>query len=243
MKRIEIAYELLMFTLVVISLLLAYTKVENYSLYIYIVLFIFVIDYTTRFVRAENKWAYVKSHPFELIALIPLDAIFRAARFVRIFRIIRLFGIGSRFFKPVYRLFKTNGLDKLLIFTLIMLFLIPIPVVYIEPEINTFGDGIWWAIVTTTTVGYGDFSPVTGLGRFLAVVLMLVGIGIIGTFTSAVSTYFRNARILPHDKQVLRIIKNIEETDSLTEEDAELIKLHMKRKSVSSSEIPREEET
>ena len=236
MKKMEIAYELFMFVLVVISLLLSYSGIENYQLYIHLVWMIFVIDYTNQFVRAKNKWAYIKSHPFELIALIPLNEIFRAARFVRIFRLIRLLGIASRFFKPVYVLFKTNGLDKLLIFTLIMLFLIPIPVVYIEPDINTFGNGIWWAIVTTTTVGYGDYTPVTGLGRILAVVLMLLGIGIIGTFTSAVSTYFRNSRKLPHDQQVMEIIRKIEDMDSITADEAELIQLHMKRKNRPSRE-------
>ncbi|HSI67979.1 MAG TPA: two pore domain potassium channel family protein, partial [Planococcus sp. (in: firmicutes)] len=110
MKKMEIAYELFMFVLVVISLLLSYSGIENYQLYIHLVWMIFVIDYTNQFVRAKNKWAYIKSHPFELIALIPLNEIFRAARFVRIFRLIRLLGIASRFFKPVYVLFKTNGL-------------------------------------------------------------------------------------------------------------------------------------
>jgi voltage-gated potassium channel Kch len=47
-----------------------------------------------------------------------------------------------------------------------------------------------WAIVTTTTVGYGDVSPVTGEGRLIAVALMLVGISFIGVFTAAVTSYF-----------------------------------------------------
>ncbi|WP_353652834.1 potassium channel family protein [Planomicrobium sp. Y74] len=155
---------------------------------------------------------------------------FRAARFVRIFRVIRLLGIGSRFFKPVYNVLQTNGLDKLLIITMIMLFVIPIPVILVEPEINTFPDALWWAIVTTTTVGYGDISPTTGIGRFLAVVLMLVGIGIIGTFTSAITSYFSRENELSHDKEVLQIIQKIEDVDNITKEDAELIQLYLKRK-------------
>nr|WP_286164990.1 potassium channel family protein [Planomicrobium sp. Y74] len=160
----------------------------------------------------------------------PFDSIFRAARFVRIFRVIRLLGIGSRFFKPVYNVLQTNGLDKLLIITMIMLFVIPIPVILVEPEINTFPDALWWAIVTTTTVGYGDISPTTGIGRFLAVVLMLVGIGIIGTFTSAITSYFSRENELSHDKEVLQIIQKIEDVDNITKEDAELIQLYLKRK-------------
>jgi len=52
------------------------------------------------------------------------------------------------------------------------------------------GDGIWWSVVTSTTVGYGDLSPVTPIGRGLAVVLMIVGIGTIGMITGSIATYF-----------------------------------------------------
>ncbi|CDX64447.1 Putative uncharacterized protein [Leuconostoc citreum] len=51
-------------------------------------------------------------------------------------------------------------------------------------------DSLWWAIATTTTVGYGDISPHTEVGRFVAIVLMIVGIGLIGSVTSTVTAYF-----------------------------------------------------
>lgn len=55
----------------------------------------------TSFILAEKKWTYIKSHPFELIAIIPLDPICRAARFARFVRAIRLLGIGARYTKPI----------------------------------------------------------------------------------------------------------------------------------------------
>jgi voltage-gated potassium channel len=57
-------------------------------------------------------------------------------------------------------------------------------------HISSVGDGIWWAIVTATTVGYGDISPRTTEGRIIAVVLMLLGIGVIGAFTATVASFF-----------------------------------------------------
>ncbi|MBA4495672.1 potassium channel family protein [Paenactinomyces guangxiensis] len=51
-------------------------------------------------------------------------------------------------------------------------------------------DAVWWAVVTTTTVGYGDISPVTLGGRVIATILMFTGIGLIGSVTASVATHF-----------------------------------------------------
>jgi voltage-gated potassium channel len=62
----------------------------------------------------------------------------------------------------------------------------------LEPETahGGFPDGIWWAIVTASTVGYGDIAPVTFLGRAIAVVLMLTGVGLISTLAASITTHF-----------------------------------------------------
>jgi voltage-gated potassium channel len=57
-------------------------------------------------------------------------------------------------------------------------------------SVSSFGDALWWSVVTATTVGYGDLSPVTTEGRFIAVLLMLTGIGVIGVFTATVASMF-----------------------------------------------------
>ena len=57
-------------------------------------------------------------------------------------------------------------------------------------NIHNFGQGLWWAMVTVTTVGYGDRYPVSPFGQGVAVVLMLVGIGLIGVLTATVASYF-----------------------------------------------------
>ena len=64
---------------------------------------------------------------------------------------------------------------------------------YVERDaggVSSFGDALWWAVVTATTVGYGDLSPVTSTGRVIAVVLMFVGIGVIGAFTATIASWF-----------------------------------------------------
>ena len=57
-------------------------------------------------------------------------------------------------------------------------------------NIHNYPDALWWAIVTVTTVGYGDRFPVTGGGRTVAVILMLLGIGLIGVLTATVASVF-----------------------------------------------------
>ena len=59
-----------------------------------------------------------------------------------------------------------------------------------EPAVKTFGDGVWWALVTVTTVGYGDITPLTTLGRLVAGALMFLGLGLIATVTALVSANF-----------------------------------------------------
>lgn len=65
----------------------------------------------------------------------------------------------------------------------------------VEPALGSFADALWWSVVTATTVGYGDLSPASGVGRLIAVGLMLVGIGTIGMVTGSIATYFTRSDV------------------------------------------------
>ena len=104
-----------------------------------------------------------------------------------------------------------------------------------EPEVNTFGDGIWWALVTVTTVGYGDITPSTTLGRFVASALMFLGLGLIATVTAIVSAKFTQNFVDTHtNDDVFEKLKELEseieklkkleedELDKLDELDSEI---------------------
>jgi voltage-gated potassium channel len=58
-----------------------------------------------------------------------------------------------------------------------------------DSKITTFGDALWWSVTTITTVGYGDLSPVTGIGRVIAVTLMIGGISLVGVVTATLASW------------------------------------------------------
>ena len=98
-------------------------------------------------------------------------------------RIRNLFGL-------LESLFNSRRLRTILAALLFFIFLFGYLFYVSEPDVRNLGDGIWWALVTITTVGYGDITPVTTLGRVVASSLMLLGLGLIATITAIVSAKF-----------------------------------------------------
>ena len=98
-------------------------------------------------------------------------------------RIRNLFGL-------LETLFNSRRLRTILAALLFFIFLFGYLFYVSEPDVRNLGDGVWWALVTITTVGYGDITPVTTLGRIVASSLMLLGLGLIATITAIVSAKF-----------------------------------------------------
>ena len=89
-----------------------------------------------------------------------------------------------------------------------------------EPQVETFGDGIWWALVTITTVGYGDITPLTTLGRVVAGLLMLLGLGLIATITAIVSAKFIQNYVDGHTND--DVLEKLQELETEIEKIEEL---------------------
>ena len=89
-----------------------------------------------------------------------------------------------------------------------------------EPQVETFGDGVWWALVTITTVGYGDITPLTTLGRVVAGLLMLLGLGLIATITAIVSAKFIQNYVDGHTND--DVLEKLEELETEIEKIEEL---------------------
>ena len=160
---------------------------------------LFAADLIVKLAVAPNRLAYARRHWLEvLIVLIP---------FIRPLRIVRLFVFGARAFGGARRLVNV---DFLLVYAIGMVLIAATFVTSVErghDSITTFPDALWWSFVTVTTVGYGDLSPVTPIGRAIAIVLMLVGIGLFGGLTANLAS------------MIVRSEENVEENvESLIEE-------------------------
>jgi len=148
---------------------------------------LFAIDYAARLWLAQDRKHFFRTHIFDL--LVVLVPAFRLLRLIKVVSILIVFMRRARHVPhgaiPLY----------VAIFTVILLGVSSVLIYNAEQEnpessIDSLGDAIWWAMTTVTTVGYGDTYPVTGLGRFFAVLLMLSGITLLGTVTASAAAWF-----------------------------------------------------
>jgi voltage-gated potassium channel len=149
---------------------------------------VFVAEAVVMLSVVPDRWRWIASHPIDvavivltppfLVALAPV----RLLRLLRLLRLRRLAGIARR-------LFSTEGLEYTAILAALTAVAGGAAFAEVEKGYST-GEGIYWALSTMTTVGYGDISPETTTGRTLAVVVMLVGIGFVAVLTGAIAQRF-----------------------------------------------------
>ncbi len=196
-----------------------------------IILIIFVFDYFIRLILSKEKKKFIKENILDLIAIIPFNSAFRIfrvakltkiARLSKIFKFTKLFKVFVyllRLLKKARKFFNTNGFKYMVFVTIFFIFMGGLLIHYAEGM--SFQDGLWWAFVTATTVGYGDISPDTVMGRGIATILMIVGIGLIGSLTSTITSYFfNNEKDSSFKDEVLENIKSkIDKIDTLSDEE------------------------
>ncbi|MBF8456293.1 ion transporter [Kaistella sp. G5-32] len=214
------AFDLILLFLILLSTFIV--MMESVSVYdaklhhIFIVIEIFItviftIEYILRIVTLRNKKAYIFSFfgvidflailPFYLSLFIPITKYFLILRMLRMLRVFRIFNLldfmnDGKFIVTALK----NSSRKIYIFLMfLMIFSVIVGSLMFMVEGHREGfesipQSIYWAVVTVTTVGYGDVSPGTPLGKFLSVLLMLAGYSIIAVPTGIVTAEMRNKR-------------------------------------------------
>ena len=147
---------------------------------------VFAADMILKVIVAPHRLQYLRRHWLEVIVVIV--PWFRPLRILRVV----LFG-----FRGVMGVRRMMHVDFLLVYALGLIIIAATIVTSVETtagsQINSFEDALWWSIVTVTTVGYGDMTPVTATGRAIAMVLMLVGIGLFGGLIANLASLLQKA--------------------------------------------------
>jgi voltage-gated potassium channel len=147
----------------------------------------FAVDFAVRLILSDSRARYALSHWYD-VALIALPLL-RPLRLLRLLAFLRILNRSA----------STNLAGRVTTYVvgtaLMLMALGAIAILDAEQDhpdanVTTFGDALWWAATTVTTVGYGDRFPVTTQGRFIAFALMLTGIALVGVITASVAAWF-----------------------------------------------------
>lgn len=153
---------------------------------LWIVWGVFVVDYLVRLSLATDRLKWFFHHIIDFfVAVLPF------LRPLRLLRLLVLFGALQKAIGGAIR-------GKIIVYTafsvVLLIYIASLAILDEErgkpgSRINNFGDAVWWAISTVTTVGYGDKTPVTTVGKVIAVFLMLGGISLLGVVTATLASW------------------------------------------------------
>jgi voltage-gated potassium channel len=147
----------------------------------------FALDLLIGLLTSNSKKEYLLKHPLELLSvLLP---------FLRPLRLMRVISFGGLALQKIAMGKQFAITVKVAITAVFISYIAAVQITISErsvegSNIKNFSDGLWWAVTTVTTVGYGDRYPTTSEGRILAVMLMLVGISLVGVITASVASWF-----------------------------------------------------
>lgn len=192
------------------SIIAKYTNVFYYFEWIFTIFF--TIEYGLRLYSTFKPWKYATSFygVIDLLAILPTYIsiffagtqsliVIRAIRLLRIFRIFKMVNFVSEAETISKALYNSSRKILVFLFAILMIVVIVGSVMYlveggVNPDFDSIPRSIYWAIVTLTTVGYGDISPNTSFGQFIAAFVMILGYAVIAVPTGIVTNELINPK-------------------------------------------------
>lgn len=175
---------------------------------------LFAVDYVVRLVLADDRRRYLLHHWLDLlIVALPL---------LRPLRLLRLLPLISVLNRHATMLLRGRVALYVAVGSSLVAFVAALTVLSVErgrpgANIENFGDAIWWAAETMTTVGYGDVFPVTAWGRTIAVGLMICGIGLLGTVTATLASWLVEHVAATEASDTQRLLARIDQLEAKIE--------------------------
>lgn len=184
---------------------------------------VFQFDFWRGYIKADNKWLFVRYNWIDFISSIPMVGALRVGRLVKVFRILRVVRSAKYLFKFFSARNSFGSLRNLSLLSVIIILLFTLSIYHsehkINPEIQTLGDSLWWTTITTISVGFlQDIAPVSVVGKFISVILLLLGMMIFSTLIGAITDYFIEDEDINENVLILgnQIEKMSDKIDDLT---------------------------
>ncbi|MCJ7444605.1 MAG: ion transporter [Methanotrichaceae archaeon] len=214
--------------------------------------FIFLFDFFRSLHLASSKSGYFfRQYGFlDLLGGIPIEqfAVFRLARIVRVYRILRVMSLGE-LIHQFKRQLAQNTFAATILAVIVVVSFAGAWVLRAESELETANiktpaDAIWWCLVTITTVGYGDFYPVTSSGRMVGVFVMFSGVALIGVLSGLLANQFvkitkgleseeNGAEKKPEKEVTLDMLQaqleELKADSQVSKSDSEALKIHIEK--------------
>lgn len=162
------------------------TALERTEIALNIIWGIFLIDYVIRLSIARNRWQWAKNNLLDLASV--------ALPFLRPLRLIRLITLLTVLHRTTGETLRNKIITYTIFSTTLLVAVSSLAILEAERDtegatITTYGDALWWSVVTITTVGYGDYTPITTTGRLITLGLMIGGMALIGVITATLASW------------------------------------------------------
>ncbi|WP_088332531.1 potassium channel family protein [Lacimicrobium sp. SS2-24] len=192
---------------------------------------VFLLHFFYNLANSDNRLVYIKEHWIDFVASIPAIEVFRLARFLQVLRVLRLLKHTRHLVLTSLKDRIQTTLATMMVVLVVLIGASGLSIYLIEYDlpgsnIRTAEDAIWWSLVTISTVGYGDYYPVSTAGRVVSILLILSGVSLFGVISGYIASYF----ITPQEKDQLAVqnrrINKMQE--HLNEMDTSIQAIHKK---------------
>lgn len=183
----------------------------------WVVWLLFVLETTVVSVLVHNRTTYLRQNWMNLVIILgglPLIwDITPLAGMLRSLRLLLLLSLFLRFSSTVRAMLHHNSIGAALGAAAVVILLSGLVMAAIEPSVDNPWDGIWWAWVTVTTVGYGDIVPQTGAGKLFGSLLILLGVALFALMTASFSSFFIGRDVSKVEEGIERDVSKLEQED------------------------------